>query len=281
MKKRIIGALVILTGFFLLIGLSEYIVYPIGLGILSAMAVYEIFKVFNMQSQLLVAIPAYILSAALPIGAYFTNYYFSGKRYLLIVGACILVYLLYLMGVSVFSKDKTSFSSISETFVILTYVAVSFTSLSMLRYIDKNGLFLVILVFIIAWLCDAFAFFVGSLIGRHKLIPEISPKKTVEGAVGGVILTAATCLLYGLLLDYFVKDIAVNYIVLLIYGLVLSVVAQLGDLIASLIKRERGVKDYGDLIPGHGGITDRFDSVFPVSSLILVLVVVFPPFISA
>lgn len=281
MKKRIIGALVILTGFFLLIGLSEYIVYPIGLGILSAMAVYEIFKVFNMQSQLLVAIPAYILSAALPIGAYFTNYYFSGKSYLLIVGACILVYLLYLMGVSVFSKDKTSFSSISETFVILTYVAVSFTSLSMLRYIDKNGLFLVILVFIIAWLCDAFAFFVGSLIGRHKLIPEISPKKTVEGAVGGVILTAATCLLYGLLLDYFVKDIAVNYIVLLIYGLVLSVVAQLGDLIASLIKRERGVKDYGDLIPGHGGITDRFDSVFPVSSLILVLVVVFPPFISA
>ena len=122
------------------------------------------------------------------------------------------------------------------------------------------------------------AYVVGSLFGKHKLIPEISPKKTIEGAIGGVVSATVAYLLFGLILDLAIPNIEVNYIILVLFGLVLSVVSQLGDLIASLIKREHNIKDYGKLLPGHGGIMDRFDSIMAVSTILLILSIVFPPF---
>jgi phosphatidate cytidylyltransferase len=123
------------------------------------------------------------------------------------------------------------------------------------------------------------AYVVGSLIGKHKLIPEISPKKTVEGAIGGVVGAIIAFLLFGLILDLAVEGMEVRYLVLAIYAAILAVVSQLGDLIASLIKREHGVKDYGNLLPGHGGIMDRFDSILAVSTILLILCLVVPPII--
>jgi phosphatidate cytidylyltransferase len=103
--------------------------------------------------------------------------------------------------------------------------------------------------------CDIFAYFTGMAIGRHKLCPQISPKKTVEGAVGGVLGSVLVCGLYG----YFF--ISGGFVPSLVLGAVCGVTAQLGDLTASVMKRSVGVKDWGSLIPGHGGILDRFDSV--------------------
>ena len=195
------------------------------------------------------------------------------------MAALVFTYLLYIMGVAVFSKGKTSFVTISEVFLTITYVVVSFTSMSLIRYVDKGvGLFLIGLVFIAAWVTDAFAYIVGSLIGKHKLIPEISPKKTVEGAIGGVVFATAAFLLYGLILDLAIEGMTVNYIALLVFGPLLSVVSQLGDLIASLLKREHGIKDYGTLFPGHGGVMDRFDSILAVSTMLLILTLIIPPF---
>ena len=122
-----------------------------------------------------------------------------------------------------------------------------------------------------------FAYLVGSAIGKHKLIPEISPKKTVEGAIGGIVFTALACLLYGFILEKFFA-LSVNYLFLAVIGVILSVVSQLGDLFASMIKREYGVKDYGNIFPGHGGIMDRFDSVLATSTILLILTIIFPPF---
>ena len=130
----------------------------------------------------------------------------------------------------------------------------------------------------VAWACDVFAYLVGSLIGKHKLIPEISPKKTVEGAIGGVVFTVLFCLAYGFALDKIVDNMSVNYVFLAICGVILPIVSQLGDLTASLIKREYGVKDYGKIFPGHGGVMDRFDSVVAVSTILLILCILFPPF---
>jgi len=118
----------------------------------------------------------------------------------------------------------------------------------------ENG-FLVWLIFIIAWSTDTFAYFTGLFFGRKKLAPAISPKKTVEGALGGILGSAICTFVYSTI---FIPQMASVSIIL---GLVGSVVSQMGDLHASIIKRRNGAKDFGHLIPGHGGILDRFDSI--------------------
>ena len=152
----------------------------------------------------------------------------------------------------------------------------SFTSLSAIRYLN-NGMLCLMLVFFISWGCDASAYLFGTFIGKHKLIPDVSPKKSVEGAIGGIFGAIVLSVGFGLFAD-FVMGANVNYLYVGLFAAVLSVVSQIGDLIASLIKREYGVKDYSNLIPGHGGIMDRFDSVLVVAMPLLVLCLAFPPF---
>ena len=280
MKNRVITSVAILAAMLTVVIFSEFIVYPLALALLAIIATFEVLRVIGAHKISTLSIPAYLISASFPLTAYFVDSN-NSLEFLLILAAVVFVYLVWLMGVSVFSKGKIAFSKVSETLVGVTYVAVSFTSLSLIRYINHNlGVFLVVLVFVISWTCDTAAFAVGSLIGKHKLIPEISPKKTVEGAIGGVVFSALLCALYGLGLDLVIEKIQVNYLYLILFGIILSVVSQLGDLIASLIKREYDVKDYGRIFPGHGGVLDRFDSVLAVSTILLILSIVFPPFVA-
>lgn len=280
MKNRVITSVAILAAMLTVVIFSEFIVYPLVLALLAVIATFEVLRVIGSHKISTLSIPAYLISAAFPLTAYFVDSN-NSLEFLLILAAVVFVYLVWLMGVSVFSKGKIAFSKVSETLVGVTYVAVSFTSLSLIKYINHDfGVFLVVLVFVISWTCDTAAFAVGSLIGKHKLIPEISPKKTVEGAIGGVVFSALLCALYGLGLDLVIEKIQVNYLYLVLFGIILSVVSQLGDLIASLIKREYDVKDYGRIFPGHGGVLDRFDSVLAVSTILLILSIVFPPFVA-
>jgi phosphatidate cytidylyltransferase len=194
------------------------------------------------------------------------------------------------MGAAVFSKGKLTLSKIGELFLCVTYIVASFTSLSTIRYLHAEGteyglvgLFCLIFVFFISWGCDVFAYLVGSLIGKHKLIPEVSPKKSVEGAVGGIIGSVLVSLLFGWFVTWLTSvtdlaDVQANYFLIAIYAAVLSVAAQIGDLIASFIKREYNVKDYSNLLPGHGGIMDRFDSVLAVATPLLIASLLYPPF---
>lgn len=278
MKNRLITSIAIIVLGLLLVVFSSYIVYPIVLAVISVIALFEILRVMKSHKEWAISIPAFIFTPVFPILAYFIKGEWT-VYYLLILAAYLFVYMMWLMGVSVFSRGSIAFYRISEVFVAVTYVTVAFSSLSLLRYLNKDvGVFSVILVFVIAWISDVFAFFTGSLIGKHKLIPEVSPKKTVEGAIGGVVFATVACLVYGLIIDLIMTDIRVNYILLAVFGLVLSVVSQLGDLVASLIKREYGAKDYGTIFPGHGGIMDRFDSPIAVAAIMLILTMVLPPF---
>jgi phosphatidate cytidylyltransferase len=116
---------------------------------------------------------------------------------------------------------------------------------------------------------DIFAYFTGRFLGKHKLIPAVSPKKTVEGAIGGIVFCVGSVALYGFILErFFISGRNANYVVLAISAVFMSVVSQVGDLIMSVIKRHYGIKDYGKLLPGHGGILDRFDSVMAVSIML-------------
>ena len=275
MKVRTITAVILVAIALPVLIFSQYIVYPIALSFLSLAAIFELYRVIGVDRKWLVSVPAYVIAVSLPIISYFIS---AEMRivYLLSVAGVVFAYLIYLMCISVFSRGAIAFSKISEALVAFTYAVISLTSLSTLRYFDE-GMFCVMLVFFAAWGSDVMAYFVGSMFGKHKLIPEISPKKTVEGSIGGVIFAVVLCMAYGFVVSL-ISDAEVNYLSLAICGFVLSIISQVGDLVASLIKRENGVKDYGNLLPGHGGIMDRFDSVFAVATPLLIICLVFPPF---
>jgi len=134
----------------------------------------------------------------------------------------------------------------------------------------QDGAFLVWLIFLCSWGCDTCAYCVGMLFGKHKMSPKLSPKKSVEGAIGGAVFCALAAGLYGLIVQK-AFGVAPNYPVLLISGLAIAVVSQIGDLVMSAIKRQFGVKDYGKMLPGHGGLLDRFDSSIAVTILLCVI----------
>ena len=274
MKVRILTSIGIAVFGLPLLFLSEYIVYPIAVALLAAVAIFEMSALTGMRRNLPVSIPAYLLALALPIAAYFASD--RVELFVSLIFALLAVYMFYLFGYAVIKRGAIRFADLSAHLVTTAYIVISFTSLSMLRYIPR-GVYLFSLVFVASWVCDVFAYFVGRAIGRHKLIPEVSPKKTVEGAIGGVVFTTGAFALYGYIVTL-LDGPSPNYITLLIFGLVLSIVAQFGDLIASLIKREHGIKDYGFIFPGHGGVLDRFDSIIAVAPVLLMLCLFFAPF---
>ncbi len=276
MKVRTITGAVITLLFAVPCIFSEYIVYPLAIALLATVAVFEMLKVLGFAGNFAVTFPTVLLAAELPACAYFCSETAGGaKGYFALVGAVLAVYMLYLFGYAVIKSGKLSFSKTAELFAAMAYIIASFTALSLLRYTEK-GVFVFVIVFISSCICDIFAYFTGYLFGKHKLIPEISPKKTVEGAIGGTVFAVLGLLLYGFILDRLAPSAEVNYPILAIYGFALAIVGQFGDLIASLIKREHGVKDYGRLFPGHGGVLDRFDSMMPISLVLLLLSFVLP-----
>ena len=165
----------------------------------------------------------------------------------------VIVSLILMMFVYVFTYPKYQAEEIMAAFFGLVYVAVMLSFILLTRNLE-NGKILVWLIFFCSWGCDTCAYCVGMLIGKHKMAPVLSPKKSIEGAVGGVVGAALLGGAYAAL----TKGPAVEYAVICAVGALISMV---GDLAASAIKRNRNIKDYGKLIPGHGGILDRFDSV--------------------
>ncbi len=133
-----------------------------------------------------------------------------------------------------------------------------------------HGKILIWLVIMIAFGSDSFAYFTGVSLGRHKLAPILSPKKTIEGAVGGIFGSMLICVGYGMFMEWqgYLKLTGVAYLCLMILGILGSLFSQIGDLVGSAIKRETGIKDFGNLIPGHGGILDRLDSILFVAPFV-------------
>jgi phosphatidate cytidylyltransferase len=138
-----------------------------------------------------------------------------------------------------------------------------------------HGRFLVVAPFVMAFMPDTGAYLIGCAFGKHKLCPLISPKKTVEGLFGGFLGGIVGMIVYGLVLQYFF-GFTVNYLFAVLYGVLGAGFATFGDLMFSVIKRQTGIKDYGKLLPGHGGILDRFDSVTIVAPLAEVLLLILP-----
>ena len=220
------------------------------------------------REDFVVSIPAYLIAVGLPLATAFVT---SIHAFLLAAAAVFTLYLLYLFAVAVLRQGRMHFAEVAEVFTGVLYITLSFASLSLLRHKTPEGGYLYLLVFFGAWVTDTFAYFTGRFFGKHKLNPVISPKKTVEGSIGGILFCMISFVLFGIVMQFGKWHFTVHYPLLLLSGLLCSVVSQVGDLITSLIKREHGVKDYGKIFPGHGGVLDRFDSVLAISPVLLIL----------
>lgn len=186
----------------------------------------------------------------------------------------IILFLIVLMAVYVFSYPTYISEEMMLIFFGVFYVAVMLSYIYRTRMIADEGIYLVWLVFLCSWGCDTCAYCVGMLIGKHKMSPKLSPKKSVEGAVGGVAGAAILGAVYAVAVNRFGTASADPLLYAVICGAG-GLISMVGDLAASAIKRNHDIKDYGKLIPGHGGILDRFDSVIFTAPIIYYLSVLF------
>ena len=260
MKQRLITAgigLCIVIPFFIF---SYTYAWEVFIALISVLGVFELLRAVKLVTRWELSVCSLLYALSVPL--------FSGSTPktafdLTVLYLCVMLFL----GVVVNRKFPPEKVCYGATFTV--YVVITFSSLLFLRRME-SGVLLFMLVFVGAWMTDSFAYFVGRFIGRHRMCPELSPKKTWEGAVGGWIGCIACFLLYGFIIEA-VSQKTVSYFGLILTGAVAGIVSQLGDLLMSALKRRVNLKDFSNILPGHGGILDRFDSVMTVSAFLYLL----------
>lgn len=265
--KRILVAVVFVPLIFLILFFAPPVAIPITVSLLSMIATHEVLWSTGFVKNAKLSGYSILLAGAIPFWVYI------GQGTLSALCALFLYFtLVFIEAIS--SYYTVTMEKMGGAFffaALIPYFLSTFIRLDQM----EGGKYMILTPLIAAFLSDAFALFAGMLFGKHKLAPELSPKKTVEGSVGGVVGSVAGMLIYGLVLQVFFQ-FQVNYLLLTLYGLFGSGVAQLGDLSFSYIKRQYKLKDFGNILPGHGGILDRFDSVIFCAPLIEILWRVIP-----
>ena len=241
--KRLISGIILVILAILIVGRGGVLLY-VTAGMISLVGLFELYRVMKIEKNPL-GVVGYLTAAA-----YYGLVWYDGQQYVILMA---IAALMVLMGIYVFTFPRYRTEEVTVAFFGVFYAAVMLSYLYQVRAM-ADGIYLVWLIFFSSWGCDTCAYCVGMLMGKHKMAPVLSPKKSVEGAVGGV----AGAALLGAVYAAATGSIPVVYAVICGAGALISMV---GDLAASAIKRNQGIKDYGTLIPGHGGILDRFDSV--------------------
>lgn len=254
-------------------------VLAVSLCIIAIMGYLELTKATKVRVD--DKITGFEITSCVFIVLYYASIFFlrDSKYYMLLLAILLIAHML----VYVFRFPKYEASSVMNSYFAFLYAPVMLSFILMTRLLSNEmdtdkyiiGFYAVWMILISAWGSDTCAYFAGVTLGKHKITPVLSPKKTIEGCIGGVIGTSFFGFLYGLILKNN-QIIDVNLIwVFVLLGFCGSIAGMIGDLAASGIKRNYGIKDYGKVIPGHGGVMDRFDSVIFTSPLIYTLVVIF------
>jgi phosphatidate cytidylyltransferase len=248
LNNRYLGA-VLLSPLLLFIYFGGMYLHILAL-ILSLIGMYEFYRVTKKKN----INPIEKVGYSLCIVYYFILLYSQNLSSIFLI---ILLFIVLLLCIPVLNT-KYNFIDISITVLGFIYVGVFFSFIPLISG-KSYGNLLVWIIFIASWSTDTMAYYTGKAFGSHKLCEKVSPKKTVEGSVGGLIGSTLICGIFGIVLLGNIGDIPSYHFFLI--GAVCGVMCQFGDLVASSIKRFTGVKDYSNLIPGHGGILDRFDSI--------------------
>lgn len=262
MMQRILTSAVGLVFFFAVL-LANETVFATAIAVIILIALYEMHKAISPKKA--VTIVSVVSAVIIFVGIIFQN----------VMPTIILSMMMYMIT-SIYLHGKCDFKEIYSSAFVTYFVTLFFGSLIRLR--TDYGSESVFLVFLFAWITDSGAYFAGRFFGKHKLMPKVSPKKTVEGAVGGVVCTIVfTCIYLFVLKNIFGIDNigGASYTGVSVLAVIASVLSQFGDLAASALKRDCKVKDFGTLLPGHGGIMDRFDSVVFIAPMVLYFFIYF------
>lgn len=236
--------------------------------VISLIGMTELYKVFGIEKKS-PGIIGYIAAAVYYAFLYFEPDLPGDKLNWFMM--LFMAFLICEMATLVFAYPQYNTQQIFAAFFGMLYVSVMLSYIYQTRLLS-GGIFTVWLVFVCSWGCDTCAYCVGMLIGKHKMAPVLSPKKSVEGGVGGILGAALIGALYALAINHW-GNAEVDVLTYVIIGAAGGAISQIGDLAASAIKRYHNIKDYGKLIPGHGGILDRFDSVIFTAPIIYYLAV--------
>ena len=266
MKARILTAVVAIPLLLLVVLAAPKWVAAIVFGLMMALAAYEMLYRTHMVRHPRLVIWSALMAFGIAMWSYFGAEHGVGV-------ALALAFVIIMFGELMHDHIKVRIAMIAMCFV--AGLVMPFLMSALVRIlIMKVGKFVVLVPFAIAFTNDAGAYFAGRYLGKHKLAPVISPSKTMEGVIGGLVASMISMVIYALVLQ--IADFRVSYGLALLYGLLGGVVGVFGDLCFSVIKRQTGIKDYGNVIPGHGGILDRFDSMVTVAPLVEVLLLWIP-----
>ncbi|NLW51915.1 MAG: phosphatidate cytidylyltransferase [Tissierellia bacterium] len=255
LRNRLISAVLILILMVSMVFINGYVLL-LGVLALSLIAIYELKKALSKIGADFIVIPAYLFNIVFILNTYFGNQDINLPL--------LSLYIVALLVVMIFIEKISLVNVISNSFIAI-YITLSYSYFIVIR--EPMWLFF---LFGISSVTDTFAYFFGVLFGKHKLYEKLSPKKTIEGSLGGIFGAVVFAIIFTL-----IYDIEISTIIVISITVFMSILSQIGDLIASYIKRKANIKDYGKIFIGHGGVMDRFDSILlilPVLAMLLKLV---------
>lgn len=260
----VVGILAAIIGFQFMFAYSLNMI----IALITATAVYELFSAVKLKRYFTVLLPSIAFAIAIPLIPF---HYWSMVTYF--------IYTVIMLSCAIYQYQKVKFKDIIVVYAMTVLITTALNTVSLMRYLNpQHYLFYVVMAFFGAWFTDVGAYFMGSFIGKHQLCPHISPKKTIEGAIGGIISNIGLMMLLGFLYNiiFFGLHLTLSYLALAIIGGIASILSMVGDLSFSIIKRIYHIKDFGNLIPGHGGMLDRIDSVIVVGPFIYLFLRLLP-----
>ncbi len=262
MRTRIISASVAVVFAVILLILHGTFVFNIAIGLLTVGAIYEIFKATRLSVH---KVQAYLCYGYAFLNAFMGVFHRHGLLTFVTNRLYFGLFVLLMCIMYLRNYNKFRYTDLFGMLGITSLISYAFDTLLYMSAYGGQGVFMLVISLCGAWLADSGAYFAGTFFGKTKLCPEISPKKTVEGLVGGVITNGVFMILIGLFYDFVLKGASLRYGMLFVAGMLCALIGLVGDLTASEIKRQCEIKDYGNIMPGHGGVMDRFDSVLLVA----------------
>lgn len=255
LKMRVIAAVILIPALLAILFAAPKIMTALLFSVICCIAAYELLHNTDLVRHPRLLAYSMLFALVLPIWSFYGMEPVWGKLGLLVFFALLFMEMML-------SHVKLRFEKVA--ICVFAGLLLPFFLSAFVRIIaEENGRYFILIPFVIGFLSDTGAYFIGCKYGKRKLAPVISPNKSVEGVFGGVAFAMVGMLVYGLVMQ-FVFHFRVNYAAVLLYGFFGTCCGVFGDLCFSVVKRQTGIKDYGNLIPGHGGILDRFDSLMVV-----------------
>lgn len=272
MVTRIVSSLVLAPLFFVVVFFLPPVFLALLVMLMTARASFELLRATKVAHDNGMYFLTALAAGVIPI-----SFWLGWSRWSLAAVSLLLMAALFFRAIRAYdSRDPIPLEHVLVCMFGGIVIPTFLSTLVLLKGMEQ-GRYFVLLPVVSAFLTDAGAYFVGVFFGKHKGITKVSPNKSAEGYVGGIFFGGLFMLLYGVILQQF-AGLQVNFFIMVLYGLVGSAITELGDLSFSLIKRQYGIKDYGHLMPGHGGMLDRFDSMSFAAPALWVMVTLFPAF---